>query len=66
MRWRTSFIRRRTGFIRTADEASSLTDEASPPANKAISFGPYIFTKLAPSFLKLSFSSCIYWPKKVK
>ena len=39
-----------------ADEASPPADEANLPANEACQFGPYIFTKLATSFLLFFFS----------
>ena len=34
-------IRRRTGFIRTADEGIPRADDASLPADEASSFSPY-------------------------
>ena len=37
-------MRRRTGFIHPADEASLQVDEPSPPANEASLFGPYDIT----------------------
>ena len=46
IRRRTGFIRQRTGFIGRADEASLLTEGASPPADEAGPIGTHIIFKL--------------------
>ena len=40
-----------------------LADWLNPSADKASPFGPYIFTKLAPSFLNFSISPCVIMSK---
>ena len=51
-------------FQRLVDEASPPADEASPPVNDASPFGPYIFTKLVPSFLMSISFLCFYAQKR--
>ena len=58
--------------IGLASSASGLAssacpaDEASPPRDEASPFGPYIFTKLSPSFFSSFFSPWLFMPRKIE